>query len=168
MTIHPDDSREAFGVLALHFGGVTADTREAVQLYRRLEAAWGRAMITLGSAQERRERIEVEASLDRQHAYEQYRKAKDADEFEKTAPKPDSYYLGTKCWECSHARGEHDESECRGGEDTLCRCDSFVEPEEVEQYEAERARDARQRANDEAAEWEAIEKRSRDAQRARG
>ena len=37
-----------------------------------------------------------------------------------------------------------------------------------EQYESERARDARQRANDEAADWEAIEQRSRDAQRARG
>ena len=30
-----------------------------------------------------------------------------------------------------------------------------------EQYERERARDSRQRANDEAAEWEAIEARSR-------
>ena len=37
-----------------------------------------------------------------------------------------------------------------------------------EQYERERARDKRQRANDQAAEWDAIKKRSRDAQRARG
>ena len=94
MTIHPDDSREAFGVLALHFGGVTADTREAVELYRRLEAAWDRAVITLASSAARRERIEFEASLD-------------------------------------------------------------------EQYERERARDKRQRVNDEAAEWEAIEARDR-------
>lgn len=73
-----------------------------------------------------------EASLDRQFAEEQNRKgkAKDADEFEKTSPKPDTYPLGTKCWECGHARGEHDEKECRGGEDIPCRCDSFVEPEE--------------------------------------
>lgn len=64
--IHPDDAREAFGVLALHFGGATADTREAVELYRRLEGAWDRAVLALGAAQERRERIEEEASLDRQ------------------------------------------------------------------------------------------------------
>ena len=37
-----------------------------------------------------------------------------------------------------------------------------------EQYETERARDMAQRLKDELAEWEAIEKRSRDAQRARG
>ena len=37
-----------------------------------------------------------------------------------------------------------------------------------EQYESERARDARQRENDEVADWDLIEKRSRDAQRAQG
>jgi len=40
--------------------------------------------------------------------------------------------IGTKCWECSHARGEHDEKECRGGEDLPCRCDSFIEPIECQ------------------------------------
>ena len=41
--------------------------------------------------------------------------------------------IGTKCWRCSHARGEHDKHGCRGGEDTICRCLDFVEPvEEVE------------------------------------
>ena len=140
--IHPDDAREAFGVLVLHFGGATADTREAVELYRRLEASWDRAVLALGAAQERRERVEAERSLDRQYAYEQYRKAKAADEFEKTAPKPDSYYLGTKCWResCGHARGEHDKAGCRGGEDTICRCTDFEEPVEDEQEAAREER----------------------------
>ena len=31
-----------------------------------------------------------------------------------------------KCWECHHALGDHDEKDCRGGEDLPCRCDSFV------------------------------------------
>lgn len=69
--IHPDDAREAFGVLALHVGGATADTREAVELYRRLETAWDRAVLALEAARERRERIEFERGLDRQYAYEQ-------------------------------------------------------------------------------------------------
>lgn len=71
--IHPDDAREAFGVMALHFGGATADTSEAVQLYRRLESAWDRAVLALGAAQERRERIEDEAHLDRQFEAERGR-----------------------------------------------------------------------------------------------
>ena len=42
------------------------------------------------------------------------------------------YDIGTKCWNenCGHARGEHDEAGCRGGEDTICRCASFVEPDD--------------------------------------
>ena len=40
------------------------------------------------------------------------------------------YDIGTKCFRCGHARGEHDESECRGGEDTKCFCDCFDEPNE--------------------------------------
>lgn len=43
------------------------------------------------------------------------------------------YDIGTKCWECGHARGEHDENECRGGEDTICRCRGFAEPIEEEE-----------------------------------
>ena len=67
-----------------------------------------------------------EASLDRQYEEEQAKKA-------------NSYFLGTKCWRdhCGHARGEHDEAGCRGGEDTICRCTDFEEPVENEQ-EAER------------------------------
>lgn len=80
--IHPDDAREAFGVLALHFGGATADTSEAVQLYRRLEGAWDRAILALGAAQERRERIEEETNLDARYEYEQLRKAKEQFEAE--------------------------------------------------------------------------------------
>lgn len=74
MTIHPDDSREAFGVLALHFGKATDDTREAVMLYRRLEDSWDKAMQALAAAQERRERLGWDAELDRMHAYDYARR----------------------------------------------------------------------------------------------
>lgn len=39
-------------------------------------------------------------------------------------------YADEKCGRCGHARGDHDESECMGGEDVLCSCDSFEEPED--------------------------------------
>lgn len=32
------------------------------------------------------------------------------------------------CFRCGHEDGEHDESECRGGEDILCFCDCFEDP----------------------------------------
>jgi hypothetical protein len=55
--IHPDDAAEAFGVLALHFGGATEGTAESLRLYRRLEAAWTTAMLALEAARERREKL---------------------------------------------------------------------------------------------------------------
>jgi hypothetical protein len=33
------------------------------------------------------------------------------------------------CFDCGHPQGEHDEKDCRGGEDIACRCDSYIEPE---------------------------------------
>ena len=32
------------------------------------------------------------------------------------------------CWDCGHEDGVHDESCCKGGEDTLC--DGFMDPRE--------------------------------------
>jgi hypothetical protein len=47
------------------------------------------------------------------------------------APEPEKLdYLRAECFRCSHSRGEHDESECRGGEDIPCHCIGFDEPEE--------------------------------------
>ena len=34
------------------------------------------------------------------------------------------------CFGCGHEAGDHDESCCKGGEDTLCRCDCFEDPRE--------------------------------------
>ena len=31
------------------------------------------------------------------------------------------------CWDCGHEDGEHDESCRKGGEDVLCRCESFMD-----------------------------------------
>lgn len=76
-----------------------------------------------------------EASLDRQFAEEQRRQA-------------GAHFLEMKCWECGHARGEHDEKDCRGGEDILCRCDSFVEPDEDAEAEREERRQYREWRND--------------------
>ena len=76
--IHPDDAREAFGVLAFYFGGVTADTPEAVRLYRHLEVAWENALLTLGAAMERRGRREFDREADRQYEYERSRDARQA------------------------------------------------------------------------------------------
>jgi hypothetical protein len=36
------------------------------------------------------------------------------------------------CRNCGHLDGEHDERECRGGEDIICRCPGFVSEEEEE------------------------------------
>ena len=32
------------------------------------------------------------------------------------------------CWGCGHEDGVHTRSDCRGGEDVLCRCDGFESP----------------------------------------
>ena len=34
------------------------------------------------------------------------------------------------CFWCGHEEGMHDESHCTGGEDILCKCDSFEDPKE--------------------------------------
>ncbi len=34
------------------------------------------------------------------------------------------------CFRCGHEDGIHDESQCMGGEDTICFCDCFEEPTE--------------------------------------
>lgn len=78
-----------------------------------------------------------EASLDRQFAEQQ-------------AQKGDAYFVGTKCWAngCGHARGEHDKAGCRGGEDTICRCTDFVEPDDEQEAEREERRQYREWRND--------------------
>ena len=50
----------------------------------------------------------------------------------------DALEAKAKCWECHHALGDHDEKDCRGGEDLPCRCDSFVGAEADELAQEER------------------------------
>ncbi len=37
-----------------------------------------------------------------------------------------------ECSRCGHPRGEHDEGECRGGENLRCSCECFEDPDEEE------------------------------------
>ena len=34
------------------------------------------------------------------------------------------------CFRCGHEVGIHDESQCMGGEDVICPCDCFEDPNE--------------------------------------
>jgi|WetSurSiteA1Bulk_404760.scaffolds.fasta_scaffold451179_1 hypothetical protein len=43
--------------------------------------------------------------------------------------------IDTLCWNCNHRDGDHDEKECMGGQDTICRCPGFVSSEEAEENE---------------------------------